>query len=127
MSRRFNTGMLAAALAVLVAMPIASGKASHSLDETGVLDGTSEKLRFELIASLGVSRARLQVKVVVEDGHVRWTLVDPQGQVHMIGRNDGGNVSTDTGKIQEPEPGTWVLELQVGDASGRFWVNWDAS
>jgi hypothetical protein len=67
----------------------------------------------------------LQARMQLDEGSVRWTLVDPQGRV----RWEGSAVQRRTIRDQqrfEAIAGTWRLEIEFRDASGEYEIEWVA-
>jgi hypothetical protein len=67
----------------------------------------------------------IQARLQVNEGLVRWTLLDPQGRI----RWEGASVQRRTIRDQqrfEAIAGTWQLEIEFRGASGEYEIEWVA-
>ena len=127
MPKGFYKGLLVAAVATITAIAslfAGGGARSDSHEKFSVADSTLT-IRKTFKTSEGMSKARMFVHADVESGVIRWTLTDPLARVVLRGEDEGGRVSTDTGKMR-PHPGIWVLTIKFDDATGRYGYDWTA-
>ena len=124
MAKNFDSAVVLFALLALISFDVRP--AGHSeVEEIERFRGRSEIVRYELTSPEGAESARQRVLAVIEGGSARWKLVDPDGRTRIEGEGSG-TIQTDTGDIERPLAGTWVLTLDLRDATGRYQVNWKA-
>ena len=124
MGKNFDSAIVLFALLALISFDVRPAGRSH-VEEIERFKARTETVRYELTSPDGAALARQRVRAVIEDGSMEWTLVDPQGRTRIQG--DGqGKIQTDTGEIESPVAGTWILTLDLKGATGHYQVNWTA-
>jgi len=125
MAKNFDAAFVLFGLLALISFDVRP--AGHGdVEEVERFKGSSEIVRYELTSPEGAANARQRVRVVLESGSAAWTLVDPGGRAVIQGEGSSGEIETDTGEIEKPLAGTWVLTLTLQDATGHYRVNWTA-
>ena len=122
MGKNFDSAVVLFALLALISFDVRP--AGHSeVEEIERFRGRSETLRYELTSPDGAETARQRVLAVIEGGSAKWRLVDPEGRTRIEGEGSG-TIQTDTGEIDRPLAGTWILTLDLKSATGHYQVNW---
>lgn len=67
----------------------------------------------------------IQARMQVNEGSVRWRLIDPQGRLRWQGASVQRRTIRDQQRF-EAIPGTWQLEIEFSDASGEYEIEWRA-
>lgn len=65
----------------------------------------------------------LHLRVEVASGAMRWTVTDPEGVIRWADGATGG-VHVDETREMSPVVGTWLLRLELFDASGFYGLHW---
>jgi len=122
MGKNFDSAIVLFALLALISFDVRP--AGHSnVEEVERFTARTETVRYELTSPDGAESARQRVRAVIEGGSAKWSLVDPEGRTRIEGEGSG-NIQTDTGEIEAPVAGTWILTLDLKDATGHYQVIW---
>ena len=124
MGKNFDSAIVLFGLLALISFDVRP--AGHSdVEELERFRARTETVRYELTSPDGAALARQRVRAVIDDGFMEWALVDPEGHTRIQGEGQG-TIQTDTGEIENPRAGTWILTLNLKDATGHYQVNWNA-
>ena len=99
--------------------------ASGDLKLNGSASSATQIKEIKLPVSESAKKGRLQVKANVKSGTIRWTLRDPGGAERLVINGSGGRVSGDTGDMT-PARGTWILVMELKDATLDYEIDWVA-
>ena len=119
----FQRVLVALALAGVVAAGAAAGGRS-TLQEQIEFKRETAIHAFDVNVPSGAEGARLSIRTRVEGGEVRWTLTDSEGGRRLTGSCKRGRARGDTGVIESPPPGLWLLEIALESATGDYYVDW---
>jgi hypothetical protein len=124
MGKNFDSAIVLFGLLALISFDVRP--AGHSnVEEVERFKARTDTVRYELTSPDGAATARQRVLAVIEGGSAKWSLVDPDGRTRIQGEGSG-NIQTDTGEIEDPVAGTWILTLDLQNATGHYQVNWTA-
>ena len=108
---------------------LASGvpsQASDELEEGLTLHNKSGKKESKITPGDSTESVKLRVSGTLESGRILFTLRDPQGQERWakeINESSKGTYTLET-KSLTPARGTWVLEVEMVNATGSYNTSW---
>jgi hypothetical protein len=122
--------MPVSSILVVVALAVtASGlyaqSSSSTMSKSESFSGETAVKSYELAMTDSMSVSRLKITARIESGEISWRLLDPQGEAKFTGHGESGDMSGDTGDLK-PIAGTWRLEVELKDATGRYEIKWSA-
>ncbi len=70
-----------------------------------------------------VTPLRLTLDLEVNQGDVKWRLVDPRGHERWVGRATGPD-EVDESRLLDPIVGNWHFRVECLEAAGEFVIEW---
>jgi hypothetical protein len=98
---------------------------SSTMSKSESFSGKTAVKSYELAMTDSMGVSRLKITAQIESGEVSWRLLDPQGETKLTGHGESGDVSGDSGDLK-PIAGTWTLEVELRNATGKYEINWTA-
>jgi hypothetical protein len=108
-------------LALLAFTRTAGG--SDRLELSGKATNETRMKKISLPSSELSTKAHLNVKALLESGQAALVLRDPNGKARLTGRVTRGNITLDSGEL-EAIKGTWILQIEMRNATLDYEIRW---